>query len=104
MSEQVSVGTLLAFTIVAISVLVLRYIPPLEVPIRLSHPVDSVTHLSGHDIQQTVGDTIIHSADAADIDYYIQENENTKQSPLLQKKCDQGTIEFFEAYFYIFCF
>lgn len=30
---QVSVGTLLAFTMVAISVLILRYIPPDEVPL-----------------------------------------------------------------------
>lgn len=30
---QVSVGTLLAFTMVAISVLILRYIPPNEVPL-----------------------------------------------------------------------
>lgn len=30
---QVSVGTLLAFTVVAISVLILRYIPPNQVPI-----------------------------------------------------------------------
>lgn len=33
---QVSVGTLLAFTMVAISVLILRYVPPDEVPLPSS--------------------------------------------------------------------
>ena len=30
---QVSVGTLLAFTVVAVSILILRYVPPDEVPL-----------------------------------------------------------------------
>lgn len=33
---QVSVGTLLAFTVVAVSVLILRYVPPVEVPLPSS--------------------------------------------------------------------
>ncbi|KAI3832026.1 hypothetical protein MKX03_006400 [Papaver bracteatum] len=33
---QVSMGTLLAFTIVVISILILRYVPPDEVPISSS--------------------------------------------------------------------
>ena len=42
---QVSVGTLLAFTMVAISVLILRYIPPdvVPVPSSLQEAVDSVS-------------------------------------------------------------
>lgn len=42
---QVSVGTLLAFTMVAISVLILRYIPPDVVPLppSLQEPIDSVS-------------------------------------------------------------
>ncbi|XP_011624287.1 cationic amino acid transporter 2, vacuolar isoform X2 [Amborella trichopoda] len=41
---QVSVGTLLAFTVVAISILILRYVPPDEVPLPLSlqDSIDSV--------------------------------------------------------------
>ncbi|XP_042485577.1 cationic amino acid transporter 2, vacuolar-like isoform X2 [Macadamia integrifolia] len=42
---QVSVGTLLAFTIVAISILILRYVPPDEVPLpsSLQASIDSVS-------------------------------------------------------------
>ncbi|CAN1246209.1 Cationic amino acid transporter 2, vacuolar [Linum grandiflorum] len=42
---QVSVGTLLAFTMVAISVLILRYVPPDEVPVpsSLQETIDSVS-------------------------------------------------------------
>lgn len=42
---QVSVGTLLAFTMVAISVLILRYVPPDEVPLpsSLQAAIDSVS-------------------------------------------------------------
>lgn len=44
LSLQVSVGTLLAFTMVAISVLILRYVPPDEVPVPSSYQeaIDSV--------------------------------------------------------------
>lgn len=46
---QVSVGTLVAFTMVAISVLILRYVPPDEVPLPLSFQgaIDSVSLLVG---------------------------------------------------------
>lgn len=42
---QVSVGTLLAFTVVAISVLILRYVPPDEVPLPpfFQEAIDAVT-------------------------------------------------------------
>ncbi|KAK4485592.1 hypothetical protein RD792_008235 [Penstemon davidsonii] len=45
LSGMVSVGTLLAFTMVAISVLILRYIPPDEVPLpsSLQEAIDSVS-------------------------------------------------------------
>lgn len=42
---QVSVGTLLAFTIVAVSILILRYVPPDMVPLpsSLQESIDSVS-------------------------------------------------------------
>ncbi|KAL6954478.1 Carnitine O-acetyltransferase mitochondrial, partial [Sarracenia purpurea var. burkii] len=45
LSGMVSVGTLLAFTMVAISVLILRYVPPDEVPLpsSLQESIDSVS-------------------------------------------------------------
>ncbi|XP_027351130.1 cationic amino acid transporter 2, vacuolar-like [Abrus precatorius] len=45
LAGMVSVGTLLAFTVVAISVLILRYIPPDEVPLppSLLNSIDSVS-------------------------------------------------------------
>ncbi|MFS8020334.1 putative amino acid/polyamine transporter I [Helianthus anomalus] len=45
LAGMVSVGTLLAFTMVAISVLILRYVPPDEVPLpsSLQAVIDSVS-------------------------------------------------------------
>lgn len=55
---QVSLGTLLAYTTVAISVLILRYVPPDEVPLpsSLQEAIDSVLlryktdHIPGDDV------------------------------------------------------
>ncbi|URD94361.1 hypothetical protein MUK42_29455 [Musa troglodytarum] len=45
LAGMVSVGTLLAFTIVAISILILRYVPPVEIPLPSSfrESIDSVS-------------------------------------------------------------
>ncbi|XP_042387379.1 cationic amino acid transporter 2, vacuolar-like isoform X1 [Zingiber officinale] len=45
LAGMVSVGTLLAFTIVAVSILILRYVPPSEVPLPsfLQQSIDSVS-------------------------------------------------------------
>ncbi|CAE5960499.1 unnamed protein product [Arabidopsis arenosa] len=49
LAGMVSVGTLLAFTMVAISVLILRYVPPDEQPLpsSLQERIDSVSFISG---------------------------------------------------------
>ncbi|XP_010505637.1 PREDICTED: cationic amino acid transporter 2, vacuolar-like isoform X2 [Camelina sativa] len=49
LAGMVSVGTLLAFTMVAVSVLILRYVPPDELPIpsSLQERIDSVSFLRG---------------------------------------------------------
>lgn len=44
LAGMVSVGTLLAFTMVAISVLILRYVPPDEVPLPSSHQDSYASH------------------------------------------------------------
>ncbi|CAF2039343.1 BnaA09g53040D [Brassica napus] len=49
LAGMVSVGTLLAFTMVAISVLILRYVPPDELPLpaSLQERIDSVSFIPG---------------------------------------------------------
>ncbi|XP_010511379.1 PREDICTED: cationic amino acid transporter 2, vacuolar [Camelina sativa] len=49
LAGMVSVGTLLAFTMVAVSVLILRYVPPDELPIpsSLQERIDSVSFVCG---------------------------------------------------------
>lgn len=55
---QVSVGTLLAFTMVAISVLILRYVPPDEVPLpsSLRDSIDSLSLQYGKSTQDISGE------------------------------------------------
>ncbi|XP_022718826.1 cationic amino acid transporter 2, vacuolar-like isoform X2 [Durio zibethinus] len=57
LAGMVSVGTLLAFTMVAISVLILRYVPPDEVPLpsSLQESIDSVTLRYSSDAQVISG-------------------------------------------------
>jgi len=58
LAGMVSVGTLLAFTMVAISVLILRYVPPDEVPVpsSLQETIDSVS-LQHHTLSMKVQDS-----------------------------------------------
>ncbi|KAL8460153.1 hypothetical protein ACS0TY_031893 [Phlomoides rotata] len=59
LSGMVSLGTLLAYSSVAISVLILRYVPPVEVPLPLSfqEAIDSVS--SQHSISYGPGDVSV---------------------------------------------
>lgn len=88
-------GTLLAFTIVAISVLVLRYIPPLEAPPPLScqHSAASLSYQSGGDIQEIVRGKIVHSSDDGNIYCQNFDKGSTDMTPLLQGKSYKGTIK-----------
>lgn len=55
-----SVGTLLAFTTVAISVLILRYVPPHESPLpsSLQEAINStLSQLDGESLETAVGDS-----------------------------------------------
>ncbi|KAK7380768.1 hypothetical protein VNO78_33287 [Psophocarpus tetragonolobus] len=63
LAGMVSVGTLLAFTVVAISVLILRYIPPEEVPLlpSLKEPIVSAsTHYNWSSLEANEEDTKAH--------------------------------------------
>lgn len=73
-------GTLLAFTTVAVSVLILRYVPPHEVPIPPSLPelIDSISLDFSNDSQEI-------------------SRESTKdpfRRPLIQKEIAQGMLLF----------
>lgn len=76
--SQVSLGTLLAYTTVAISVLILRYVPPGEVPFPLSFKdaIDSVS--SRHTINSSPPDVCVENTKV-----YAISPENT---PLLAKE------------------
>lgn len=60
---QVSVGTLLAFTMVAVSVLILRYVPPVEVPLpsSLQKSIDSYMLRHNSDAQMINGENPVRS-------------------------------------------
>lgn len=79
---QVSLGTLLAYTTVAISVLILRYVPPVEVPLPLSfhEAIDSVS--SQHSMSYGPGHVSIGKKEVYSI--------NPENTPLLVKKPPVG--------------
>ncbi|KAL3629769.1 Carnitine O-acetyltransferase mitochondrial [Castilleja foliolosa] len=78
LSGMVSLGTLVAYTVVAISVLILRYIPPDKVPIPSSYQeaIDSVS--LRHTISYSTGNICIENTKVYDI--------ASERSPLLVKK------------------
>lgn len=73
---QVSVGTLLAFTMVAISVLILRYVPPDEVPLPLQYQgsIDTLNQ------QYTTTEKVCEEAEEA-------------TQPLLSAKSKEGLLD-----------
>lgn len=78
---QVSVGTLLAFTTVAVSVLIIRYVPPDEVPIP-SSLLSSVDQLLGHSGGHIGVDRDISPVDPAS--YYEDSHLHDKSEALLE--------------------
>lgn len=91
---QVSVGTLLAFTTVAVSVLILRYVPPNEVPLPLSlqESIESVSSQYGGYIEES--DTKLLQDPSVSCENYSQcANEKTEallDCPLIKKDITQG--------------
>ncbi|CAI9099358.1 OLC1v1036165C2 [Oldenlandia corymbosa var. corymbosa] len=95
LAGMVSVGTLLAFTIVAISVLVIRYIPPPEVPLylRTEQSVESSFPTDNHS-KESGSVTIPHPAGGCHCigQCFCGNTENTIKSPLLQLDAVQDSL------------
>ncbi|KAL6525528.1 Carnitine O-acetyltransferase mitochondrial [Orobanche hederae] len=83
LSGMVSVGTLLAFTMVAISVLILRYVPPDEVPLPPSfqEAIDSVS--MRHSISNSPGDGDVGAVPI------LASKETSTEDPLIEKAAGQ---------------
>ncbi|KAI3793684.1 hypothetical protein L1987_36304 [Smallanthus sonchifolius] len=79
LAGMVSVGTLLAFTMVAISVLILRYVPPDEVPLpsSLQAAIDSVSLRYSNIIETEETDVEVSN---------VQTGVSRKKNKLLHKK------------------
>ncbi|TYI02385.1 hypothetical protein ES332_A11G263700v1 [Gossypium tomentosum] len=92
LSGMVSVGTLLAFTVVAISILILRYAPPEEVPLpsSLQQFIDSVRKQLDDDSQS------MERKEFNDVDIVEQSpsqsdhGEASIQYPLIEKQFSEG--------------
>ncbi|XP_043816160.1 cationic amino acid transporter 4, vacuolar isoform X2 [Manihot esculenta] len=89
LAGMVSVGTLLAFTAVAVSVLILRYVPPDEVPLAssLHESVDSASlQYSGGDIQGVASQNFKGSPNYSATSQCLLDKAGTStKHPLLQK-------------------
>ncbi|MBA0561199.1 hypothetical protein Golob_018048 [Gossypium lobatum] len=92
LSGMVSVGTLLAFTVVAISILILRYAPPEEVPLpsSLQQFIDSVRKQLDDDSQsmerKEFNDADIVEQSPSQSEY----GEASIQYPLIEKQFCEG--------------
>ena len=85
---QVSVGTLLAFTTVAISLLIIRYVPPTEVPLpsSIQDSIDAVT-LRYSGFTEDVGTS-------KDIAEPLLDKVTIKDFPVLLKQVADGSCKF----------
>uniref|UniRef100_A0A1J3K7T1 Cationic amino acid transporter 2, vacuolar n=1 Tax=Noccaea caerulescens TaxID=107243 RepID=A0A1J3K7T1_NOCCA len=87
LAGMVSVGTLLAFTMVAISVLILRYVPPDELPLpsSLQERIDSVSFIYGETKSSDHAGTSNSSKQPL-----IVENDASIHFPIIEKQEAQG--------------
>ena len=97
MLVQVSVGTLLAFTTVAISVLILRYVPPEEVPLisSLQESLDSVRLQFHHDTQEIGTETSenLVGSNEDDPQPLLDKEETILGYSLIKKELSQGNCK-----------
>ncbi|OMP12247.1 Amino acid/polyamine transporter I [Corchorus capsularis] len=87
--KLVSVGTLLAFTVVAISILILRYAPPDEVPLpaSLQESLSSLRMQLDDDSQRTEGKSINSVVDiVGQSSHQLEDGEASIQYPLIEKQ------------------
>ncbi|CAN7026457.1 unnamed protein product [Brassica oleracea var. botrytis] len=84
LAGMVSVGTLLAFTMVAISVLILRYVPPDELPLpaSLQDRIDSVSFICG----ETKSSHHVGTSDDSNKQPLIGDNDDSVQFPVIEKQ------------------
>ncbi|KAK9128466.1 hypothetical protein Syun_017263 [Stephania yunnanensis] len=87
LAGMVSVGTLLAFTIVAISILIIRYVPPDEVPLpsSLQDSIDAISSEDSHAIEEG------NPKDSFDVSDHCQsKGEASVGYPLIRKESDEA--------------
>lgn len=92
LAGMVSVGTLLAFTVVALSILILRYVPPDEAPLPLPSSLQEPSHLSQEYDEEKgrdpLGDDICNTPQIKDL--IVVE---PMKDPLLDKKQYKGKMD-----------
>ncbi|KAM1332356.1 hypothetical protein FF1_008421 [Malus domestica] len=93
LAGMVSVGTLFAFTTAALSVLILRYVPPDEVPLSsaLKESITSTSLQSGRNIQESDSENLpLPAGSSKDDSQYLREiGEASLGYPLIQKVLSQ---------------
>lgn len=89
-------GTLLAFTMVAISVLILRYVPPDEVPLpsSLQESIDSVTLRYSRDSQVTSGENPEMSTSTGSSQPLLSKKNVAIDCPIIEKQEAQASCKF----------
>ncbi|KAF5725739.1 Cationic amino acid transporter 2 isoform 1 [Tripterygium wilfordii] len=96
LAGMVSVGTLLAFTMVAISVLILRYVPPDEVPLpsSLQESIDSVSLRYSKSSQEiNVGKPVVYVGTSKDSTLpLLGRKESAIDHPVSEKQEAQGIL------------
>ncbi|KAI4301022.1 hypothetical protein L6164_034341 [Bauhinia variegata] len=93
LAGMVSVGTLLAFTMVAISVLILRYIPPDEVPLppSLQESIHSVSiRYGGSNDEKDVKDAVGNVGTSGGAKPSVAEEDISLEYPLIPKNPTVG--------------
>lgn len=85
-------GTLLAFTTVAVSVLIIRYVPPNEVPVPASllTSVDPLLNQSGSDIEEETTMSPVDLASYFDNSDLHDKPDIRLEHPLIIKEVTKG--------------